>query len=213
VNEERPLRADAERNRRLILETADRMFAQRGFTVTLNEIAHEAGVGVGTVYRRFPDLQALIDALFTQRFAAFQRIAAASARLPDPGEALRSYLLEAAAWRARDRALEGVLAGASIDTEPIARRRDALGRAVDALVERAVAAGVVGGGFASADVYAFLQMVGTIADRSRDVAPDAWRRYAEVLLIGFGLQRVPASDVPPMTDDQLRQSWPSPGAD
>ena len=63
---ERPLRADAERNRRRILDTADRLFAERGFGVTLNEIAREAGVGVGTVYRRFPNLQTLVDALFAE---------------------------------------------------------------------------------------------------------------------------------------------------
>jgi AcrR family transcriptional regulator len=207
---QRPLRADAERNRRLILETADRMFTERGFGVTLNEIAHEAGVGVGTVYRRFPDLRALIDALFVERFTTFQRLAAAAAREPDPGRALRRYLLDAAQWRARDRSLEYILANASIATEPIARMRDDLGRAVDELVRRAVAAGAVRGDFASADVYTCLFILGAVADRTGEVAPDAWRRYADALLAGFGLEPGPAPQAPPMTDAQLRQSWPRP---
>ena len=52
---ERPLRADAERNRQRILDAAAAEFAERGLSVTLDEIAARAGVGVGTVYRRFPE--------------------------------------------------------------------------------------------------------------------------------------------------------------
>ncbi|MFG2520971.1 TetR/AcrR family transcriptional regulator [Streptomyces sp. NPDC048527] len=207
---QRPLRADAERNRRLIMQTADRMFAQRGSAVTLNEIAREAGIGVGTVYRRFPDLQALIDALFTERFTTFLELATAAEQQSDAGQALRHYLLEAARWRAQDRALEVVLAGASIDTKPIAEMRDDLGHHVDGLVERAVAAGAVREDFARADVYAFLYMIGAVADRTYDVAPDAWRRYAEVVLLGFGLARAPAVHTTAMTDGQIRRTWPSP---
>jgi AcrR family transcriptional regulator len=207
---DRLLRADAERNRRLILETADRMFAQHGAGVTLNEIAHEAGLGVGTVYRRFPDRQALIDTLFTERFTAFGRLAADAAREVEPSRALCRYLLEAAEWRARDRALDDILANASITEPSIARMRDELGRAVDGLVERAVSAGGVRGDFSSADVYTFVFIVGAVADLTRDVAPDAWRRYAEVLLTGFGLRQFPASGTVAMTDDQLRQAWPQP---
>ena len=206
----RPLRADAERNRTLILETADRMFSERGFAVTLNEIAHAAGLGVGTVYRRFPDRQTLIDALFAHRFAGFHELAAAAARERDPGRALSRYMLDAAAWRARDRALEDILANASIDQAPIARLRDDLGRAVDELVARAVAASAVRADFTSADVYTFLFIVGAVADRTRAVAPDAWRRYAAALLTGFGLDHTAAPGAAAMTDGQLRATWPRP---
>lgn len=207
---QRPLRADAERNRRLIMTTADRLFAQRG-DGPLNEIAREAGIGVGTVYRRFPDLQSLVDALFTERFTMFLDLATRAARLPDPAQALRHYLLAAAQWRAEDRALEVILANASVDTGPVARTRDALGRLVDGLTERAVTAGAVRKDFASADVYAFLYMIGAVADRTNDVAPDAWRRYAEVLMVGFGLEGAAAAAHPSaMTAEQLLESWPKP---
>ncbi|MET7573667.1 helix-turn-helix domain-containing protein [Streptomyces sp. NPDC005492] len=207
---QRPLRADAERNRRLIMTTADRLFAHRGATVPLNEIAREAGLGVGTVYRRFPDLQALVDALFTERFTVFLHLATTAAEHPDPAQALRTYLLSAAQLRAEDRALEVVLANASVDTDPIARMRDQLGRLVDGLASQAVTAGAVHEDFAGADVYAFLYMIGAVADRTNDVAPGAWRRYAEVLMVGFGLERSPEAHMSPMTDDQLLGSWPRP---
>ncbi|WP_405974384.1 TetR/AcrR family transcriptional regulator [Streptomyces sp. NBC_00988] len=207
---QRPLRADAERNRRLIMTTADRLFARRGATVPLNEIAREAGIGVGTVYRRFPDLQSLVDALFTERFTMFLDLANRAAELPDPAQALRHYLLAAAQWRSEDRALEVVLANASLDTGPVARTRDQLGRLVDGLAERAATAGAVRKDFVSADVYAFLNMIGAVADRTHDVAPDAWRRYAEVLMVGFGLDPSPAEHTSALTDDQLLDSWPKP---
>lgn len=192
------------------MTTADRLFAQRGATVPLNEIAREAGLGVGTVYRRFPDLQSLVDALFTERFTMFLHLATTAAEQPDPARALRQYLLAAAQWRSEDRALEVVLANASVDTNPVARTRDQLGRLVDGLAERAVTAGAVRKDFASADVYAFLNMIGAVADRTHEVAPHAWRRYAEVLMVGFGLEGATADGTSALTDEQLLDSWPKP---
>ena len=61
---ERPLRKDAERNRRRILDAAREVFAERGLDAGLDHIARHAGLGVGTVYRRFPDKERLIEALF-----------------------------------------------------------------------------------------------------------------------------------------------------
>jgi AcrR family transcriptional regulator len=204
-----PLRADAARNRRLILATADRLFARDGLEVTLNDIAHEVGIGVGTVYRRFADKQALIDALFAERFEAFQQLATSAAEDPDPGQALCRYLLDAAQWRARDRALEDILARASVGTAPVDDMRAALARAVDGLVERARDARAVGDDFASADVYTFLFMVGAVADRTRGIAPGAWRRYANVLLIGFGLRPAPSTATAALSDSELLRTWPT----
>ena len=72
---DRPLRRDAERNRQRILEAARDAFAEEGLSVTLDEIARRAGVGVGTVYRRFPDKEQLIEALFEDQMQAFVAMA------------------------------------------------------------------------------------------------------------------------------------------
>ena len=66
----RPLRADAEANRQRILGAATAVFSERGLAVPMEEIAAAAGVGVGTLYRRFPDRHHLIEALFEERLAA-----------------------------------------------------------------------------------------------------------------------------------------------
>ena len=75
---QRPLRRDAERNRARILAAAREAFAERGLVVTMDEIARRAGVGVGTVYRRFPEKELLIDALFEQRIDELVALAEAA---------------------------------------------------------------------------------------------------------------------------------------
>src|SRR5436190_821839 len=84
---ERPLRRDAERNRQRILDAARELFTERGLAVSLNDIAHHAGVGVGTVYRRFPDRVQLIEALFEQRLEQIRELAEAARAEPDPWQA------------------------------------------------------------------------------------------------------------------------------
>src|SRR4051794_16247958 len=81
---ERRLRRDAERNRQRILAAAADAFARGGLAVTMDEIARHAGVGVGTVYRRFPDKELLIDALFEQRIEELVALAVAARDEPDP---------------------------------------------------------------------------------------------------------------------------------
>src|SRR3954471_24303008 len=85
---DRPLRRDAERNRQRILAAAGELSTERGLRVTLDDIAHHAGVGVGTVYRRFPDKEVLIDALFEQRLERMRATAEQALADPDPWNGL-----------------------------------------------------------------------------------------------------------------------------
>jgi AcrR family transcriptional regulator len=71
LENERPLRADARRNRERIIEAARELFAGERPNVQMDEVAHRAGVGVGTVYRHFPDKEALMGELVRQRFDLF----------------------------------------------------------------------------------------------------------------------------------------------
>src|SRR5690349_24529453 len=82
----RPLRADAERNRARILAAAAEVFADRGLDASLDDIAAAAGVGVGTVYRRFPDKDALIDALFEVKIDRARALATEALEFEDPWE-------------------------------------------------------------------------------------------------------------------------------
>src|SRR3954453_17904620 len=66
---EKAPRKDAARNRQRILDAAKELFADRGLSATLHDIAARAGVGVGTIYRHFPDKKPLIDAIFEEHLA------------------------------------------------------------------------------------------------------------------------------------------------
>src|SRR5688500_1594373 len=88
----RPLRADAERNRARILAAAAEVFAERGLDVSLDDIAAHAGVGVGTVYRRFPDKDALIDALFEDKIDRVVALADDALEIEDPWEGFTTFM-------------------------------------------------------------------------------------------------------------------------
>src|ERR1700735_4466243 len=108
---DRPLRKDAERNRLRILDAARELFAQRGLGVTLNDIAHHAGVGVGTVYRRFPDKNRLIDDLFEQRLQELVGFVETAAADPDPWRGITVFLEQALELQASDRGLMELITG------------------------------------------------------------------------------------------------------
>src|SRR3954451_11539884 len=116
---ERPLRKDAERNRIRILAAAGELFAQRGLGATLDDVAHHAGVGVGTVYRRFPDKETLIDALFAQRIEALCAIAEEALAVPDAWDALAWYFENGSRLQARDRGLKELLACSTHGGAPV----------------------------------------------------------------------------------------------
>jgi AcrR family transcriptional regulator len=179
---DRPLRADAVRNRELIVDAARKLFAERGLDVTLHDVAQEAGVGVGTVYRRFPDKDALLGGLVEAKLETLLVLAERCAEIGAGRDGLRAYLLGAMELRAGDKALSNTVMRAAPSTVAAERLRVELGEAVGHLVARAHAEGAVRVGFEPADVPAVSSMIGSIADRTRGAEPDAWRRYAALLI-------------------------------
>src|SRR5207244_7455255 len=108
---DRPLRRDAERNRQRILDAARVVFAERGLSGSHDDIARQAGVGVGTVYRRFPDKEQLIDALFEARIGEVAEVARAAVGNPDPWEALVGFVIRAQELQSQDRGLKEIVLG------------------------------------------------------------------------------------------------------
>jgi AcrR family transcriptional regulator len=196
----RPLRADAVRNRALIVDAARRLFAERGLDVTLHDVAEAAGVGVGTVYRRFPDKDALLGGLVLAKYDTLVDLAERAAAQPTGREALREYLLGAMELRSSDRSLSTAVMRAAPQTEEAMARRTRLGEVVAGIVERARAEGAVREGFGPDDVPAVASMIGSIADRMRDEAPEAWRRYG--LLLADAVCP-PVGELPPLIGEPL----------
>src|SRR3954466_15935276 len=102
---EAPLRRDAARNRERLLTAASELFAERGLDVTLHDIAHRAGVGVGTAYRRFANKEGAIDAAFERKVGEGAQLAEEALNDPDPWHGLVTYLEQASALQMRDRGL------------------------------------------------------------------------------------------------------------
>src|SRR3954468_18693881 len=102
---DRPLRKDAELNRQRLLTAAGELFAERGLDVTLNDIAHHAGVGVGTAYRRFANKEEVIDAYFERKLDQVAELADEALQDPDPWNGLVTYVEQASALQMEDRGL------------------------------------------------------------------------------------------------------------
>lgn len=127
---ERPLRADAARNRARVLEVAYDAFAAEGLAVPIDEIARRAGVGAGTVYRHFPTKEALFGAVFSDRVRRIGEHAHTLLVSEGPGEALFAFLREMVRTGATDHGLVDALAGYGIDLESAAPGADAAFRSV-----------------------------------------------------------------------------------
>ena len=133
---DRPVRADAARNRARVLEVAYQTFAADGLSVPIDEIARRAGVGAGTVYRHFPTKEALFRAVIADRMRRIIDEGYALIESEQPGQALftflRSMVLQ---WGAADRGLVEALAGLGIDVNKAApeAEEDFLGLLADLL--------------------------------------------------------------------------------
>src|SRR3982751_2657327 len=96
MDDERPLRRDAQLNRERIVVAAREVFAAKGLNASLDDVAHHAGVGVGTVYRRFPTKEALLEVALDERFEEHVRAAEVALTAPTGWDGLVGFLRQAA---------------------------------------------------------------------------------------------------------------------
>ncbi|MCW2992557.1 MAG: TetR/AcrR family transcriptional regulator [Conexibacter sp.] len=200
----RPLRKDAERNRQRILAAAGELFAEAGLHVTLDAVAERAGVGVGTVYRRFPDKEALIDALFEERIDEVVAIAEQACALDDAWDGLVFFFDRAISLHGEDRALKELVFSTAHGRERVAHARGKLKPIVGRLVARAQEAGQLRPDVDITDVPVIQLMLTAVMEYTGDVAPEVWRRYLAILLDGLraGAALSPLSAAA-LSDEQL----------
>lgn len=202
-SEARPLRRDAERNRQLILDAARELFAVRGLDVSMDEIARRAGVGVGTVYRRFPDKDLLIDALFEDSLETIVGIAGESLEREDPWEALTWFMERYVSVQAEDRGLRQLLFSSLHAEDRVARARGRIKPITDELLRRAHAAGQLRPDATGTDIALLQFMLSALVDYTRDVDPLAWRRFLGIVLDGLRTERdEPSALAPGPLDDK-----------
>ena len=178
----RLLRADAERNRQRILAAAAELFTERGLEPSLDDVARHAGVGVGTVYRRFPDKASLADALFDERIDALVALAEQAQAEPDAWAALVSFLERSAEMLVSNRGLRQILMFAAEGRDRGICARDRMRPAIESLIERAQADGQVRADLRPTDVPMIEFMVAAAAEYAWQVRPTVWRRYLALIL-------------------------------
>jgi AcrR family transcriptional regulator len=193
---ERPLRRDAARNRQRILAAAAQVFTERGLDATLDEVARAAGVGIGTVYRRFPDKESLVAALFRERVDNLVTVAEDACAAADPWQGIVSYLEYAAAAMAGDTGLRQLMMFATYDRDQVCYARDRMRPVISRLVERAQASGDLREDFAATDVKMIAFMLASLAEYAAAVTPDVWRRYLAMLIDGLRPSRGATSPLP-----------------
>lgn len=176
ISSDRPLRADARRNRDRVLRSAAAAFAESGFGVPLDEIAARAGVGPGTVYRHFPTKEALFHAVVAARLEDLISETRRLAGDGDPGAALRSFLH-------RLRVEAGTKGDTSDALEIPGRARAELREALRVLLARAQSAGAVRSDIDVDDLFAMLK--GRLVAIQEHPTPDRVNRVFAVLLDGL----------------------------
>ncbi|MGW8970481.1 TetR/AcrR family transcriptional regulator [Streptomyces platensis] len=181
---ERPLRADARRNRERIMASAGELFARQGHEVQMEEIATHSGLGMGTLYRHFPNKQALLTAMVRERFRGMTDLAHDAEQLADPWQAfetiLRTYLEAADGDAGFQLALMG---SKEPEGDGLEEQKAKFAEIIHRIIERAVAAGAVRSDLTVADFP--LLTVGIMATMYFKPAgnPD-WRRHLQLVLDG-----------------------------
>jgi AcrR family transcriptional regulator len=210
----RPLRRDAERNRQRILKAASEVFNERGLEVSLDEIARYAGVGVGTVYRRFQTKEELVEALFVDRIDSVASIAEEALRATDPWSGLVSFMEQMAEMMAGDLGLRQMLMFATYGQDRVAYARQRNAPLVHRLVERAQAAGQLRTDLRQTDIPFIVFLLAEATQLAHSASPGIWRRYLTLILDGLrpgreGVTPLPvAALLPEEMEKSMRQAAP-----
>jgi AcrR family transcriptional regulator len=177
---EQPLRRDAAENRQHLLEAASQVFAAHGLDAGVEEIARVAGVGIGTLYRRFPTKDALVAALVQEVLGTMSQLAEAAADHVD-GTGLERFLETSSRYQAEHSGCLPRLWTTDPDNESI----DQLRRVIAALLDEAKRHGRVRDELTSTDLTMIMWSIRGVIETTRGIAPDAWRRHLDILLEGM----------------------------
>ncbi len=199
------LRADAERNRLALLAAAREVFAVQGVEAPLEEVAARAGVGIATLYRRFPNRRALVAAALADQLARYLDIADHALAEEDPWQGFAWFVQQVCALQANDRGLGDLLFMALQEAKEVDRLRRLAQARTAALIERAKIAGSLRPDFVEEDVRLLLLGQAAVVRVTSKDAPDAWKRYVALMLDGFRNENRPELPGPP-TKAQLARA-------
>ncbi len=200
----RELRADAERNRAAILAVARDVFAEQGLEAPLEVIAARAGVGIATLYRRFPTREKLVAAALVDKIALYAEAAEQARAVTDPWAGFAGFVQRICELQACDRGLGDLLSMTLSADEQIEQVRATANGHVIALIERAKASGTLRRDFVGEDLLLLLIAAAAVMQVTRADAPDAWRRFVALALDALRRQDSPGLPEPPTTVQMTR---------
>jgi AcrR family transcriptional regulator len=177
---DRPMRRDAAQNRQRLLDAAAGVFAEHGLEASVEEIARVAGVGIGTLYRRFPTKDALVAALVHDVMTTMLRLARESAERPG-GAGLEYFLEAASAYQAAHRGCLSRLWNVGTEHDSVHEVR----RVIATLLDDAKSSGRIRPDITSTDLTIVLWSIRGVIETTRGAAPDAWRRHLDILIAGL----------------------------
>jgi AcrR family transcriptional regulator len=203
----RPLRRDAQRNRDAIVAAARQVFCDHGLEAPLEEIARRAGVGIATLYRRFPSRVELLDAVLAQTVQAHVEVAEQALATDDPWDGFAYYLEETSRLQAADRGLNDVMGMRFPRATDVEAAKARLFDLVAQVVARAQQSGQLRADLTLEDL-AFLNWANArILPAGRAAgAPDVWRRHLGFLLDGFRADRAHPLPQPPLSPRQVHRA-------
>ncbi len=200
----RPPRKDAVRNRELLIEAARVVFARRGLEASLDEVAKQAGLGVGTAYRHFANKYELASALMQQTIDTIVALVDEALQIEDAWSGLVYFLDSAMRVQAEDRALREVMLGIH-DQQKMEQINNRLMGPVGELLRRAQQAGAVRADADPTDLGFIMGMLGTVVDMAGEAAPELWQRYLNLMLSGLRPGGTPLGP-PALSQDEFRDA-------
>lgn len=201
---QRPRRRDARDNRERIVTVARQRFGSDGLDASLNAIAREAGVSIGTLYNHFPTREALIEEIFLELAQASVRSAEAALAAEDPWQGFVEHLLTMAELQATDRGFTDLCVRSLPADNPVERVKAQGQRLFHELVARVQAAGELRADVDVTDVGLLLWSTVRATEDIRAQAPRVWRRHVAVLLDGFRSSAAHPLPEPPIEDQLVR---------
>jgi AcrR family transcriptional regulator len=199
---DRPLRADAQRNRTALVDAAREVMGRRGLGAPLDEIAQAAEVGNATLYRHFPTRRDLVQAVFADQMTRYAAAVERALDEPDPWLAVRGYLTEICALQAENRALADLVTSAEFTDDT---RSVAVGH-LTALLERARSAGELRPDVTVEDVVLVLLANAGVVRRTAEHAPAASPRLVALLLDGMHAAAASPGSAPPPDPQSLARA-------
>jgi AcrR family transcriptional regulator len=204
MEERRTMRADAERNRRRLLDAATQMFSERGLDVGVGEIAHQAGVGRGTLFRNFPSKDHLIAAIVVERMKESISRGRAALQASDAGQSLFDLIEQSVARSQTDRALFDALDETWLANDEIRQVHVDLIDVLDALVRKAQDAGAVRTDISAVDLMMLIKGVCEAAGSFQHLKPDVMLRQLDLVRSAIsapGAEPRPLRGAPPSLED------------